>query len=266
MKILRITGCVVLLVGIHLTALSRVAVFPGDAAFLRMEYAEAVRQYDSVLHVIAPHPDLLWRIARAHIAMGDVTEGAERIEHYNAAVEYSRHCVALDSTSADGYAWLAASLGSIAMDAGSKQKVRLANDIKRSLDRAVALDPKNDVAWSILGTFYRSLGGIGWIERRLADLLLGTLPPGGYEESERAFLRAVELAPQTVRHRFELALLYEATDRPALAAQEYRQCLLLPPQMSSDRRRQAEARKWLERNQPALIPQDRVNTMVLTGN
>lgn len=148
----------------------------------------------------------------------------------------------------EGFAWLGAALGSIAMDAGSKQKVRLANEIKRSLDRAVLLDSANDVAWSILGTFYRSLGGVSWIERQLATLLLGSLPEGGYEESEKAFRRAIQIAPNIVRHRFELAMLYDVTDRQELAAEEYRKCTLLSPQMASDRHRQADARQWLEKN------------------
>jgi len=234
---------------IQAPAASRVASFPGDEAFEKMDYRTAERQYDSVLCVIAPHPDLFWRLARLHIAVGDVAEENERMEHYRYAEESARHCISLDSTNSEGYAWLGAALGSLAMDAGSRRKVELANEIKRCLDRAVALDPKNDVAWSILGTFYRSLGGVSWIERQLANLLLGSLPEGGYAESEQAFQRAIAIAPNIVRHRFELALLYEQTDRLAQAGAEYTQCTLLAPQMASDRKRKAEALKWLHENQ-----------------
>lgn len=61
------------------TALSHVPVFPGDDAFARMEYTQAVHQYDSVMHVQMPHADLFWRLCRVHIAIGDVTEGDERV-------------------------------------------------------------------------------------------------------------------------------------------------------------------------------------------
>jgi tetratricopeptide (TPR) repeat protein len=230
------------------SAASRVAVFAGDDAFVRMEYGRAVKQYDSVMQVVAPHADLFWRLARVHIAMGDVAEGDVRAAHYRQAVQCARHSVALDSTNADGYAWLAAALGSAAIDAGSKEKVRLANEIKRCLDRAVALDPGNDVAWSILGTFYRSLGGVSWIERQLANLLLGSLPEGGYHDAEDALRKAIAIAPGIVRHRYELAMLYEAMDRPEDAAVEYRTCTGLPPQMLSDLHRKADAAKWLEKN------------------
>lgn len=227
---------------------SRAIPFPGDEAFARMEYDTALLQYDSVLQVNAPYPELSWRMARLHIAMGDVAEGNARSVHYRSAEEHARHCVTLDSVNSQGYAWLAAALGNIAMNAGSRRKVELANEIKRCLDRAIVLDSTNDVAWSILGTFYRSLGGVSWIERQLAHLLLGSLPDGGYGEAEQAFRRAIALAPRTVRHRFELALFYEQTGRLDEAGVEYTQCTLLTQQMASDRERIEVAIKWLHEN------------------
>jgi tetratricopeptide (TPR) repeat protein len=240
----------VLLIGfLHLagsSAFSLVLSFPGDDAFVKMDYISAARQYDSVLQLVSPSPDLLWRLARLHIAMGDVVEGKERDDHYALAVEYARRCTTVDTTNSDGYAWYAAALGSAAMDVGARRKIEVAKEIKRSLERAIQLNSNNDIAWSILGTFYRSLGGISWIERQLAKLLLGRIPDGGYEESEDAFRRAILIAPGIVRHRFELALLYDETDRPAEAAEQYRQCTLLPQQMASDRSRREKSIKWLE--------------------
>jgi tetratricopeptide (TPR) repeat protein len=180
--------------------------------------------------------------------MGDASEENERKEHYRTAEDFAKRCIALDSTCSDGYAWLAAGLGNEAVDAGGRRKVQLANEIKRCLDRAVALDSTNDIAWSILGTFYRVLGGVSWIERQLANLLLGSLPEGGYAESEQAFHRAIAISPRAMRHRFELALLYEAMDRIDEARTEYAACASLQPQMISDRRRQAEADKWVREN------------------
>ena len=229
-------------------AASKGASFPGDDAFARCDYPSAERQYDSVLAVGPPNAELLWHLARLHIAMGDASEENERGEHYRAAGDFAKKCISLDSTSSEGFAWLAASLGNEAMEAGGKRKVQLANEIKKCLDRSVALDSTNDIAWSILGTFYRALGGVSWIERQLAKLLLGSLPEGGYTESEQAFRRAIAIAPQSMRHRFELALLYEAMDRTDEARVEYAACAALQPQMISDRRRLAKAEKWLQDN------------------
>jgi tetratricopeptide (TPR) repeat protein len=247
MRIPALFICFLLLAGS--SASSLVLSFPGDEAFTKMDYPRAAYQYDSVLQRVSPNPELLWRLARLHIAVGDVSDEKEREDHYKLAVEYAQRCTMLDSTNSEGYAWYAAALGSAAMDAGARRKIDAAREIKRCLDRAVTLNPNNDIAWSILGTFYRSLGGISWIERQLANLILGGIPSGGYEESEEAFHRAILIAPGIVRHRFELALLYEETDRPEEAAEQYRQCTLLPPQMASDRSRKERSIKWLREHQ-----------------
>ena len=80
---------------VHSPAASRVPSFPGDDAFVNMDYQTAERQYDSILCVIVPHPDLFWRLARLHVAMGDVAEENGRMEHYLSAEEYARHSILL---------------------------------------------------------------------------------------------------------------------------------------------------------------------------
>lgn len=80
---------------VHLPAASRVPSFPGDDAFVNMDYQTAERQYDSVLSVIAPHPDLFWRLARLHIAIGDVAEENGRMKNYRSAEEFARHSILL---------------------------------------------------------------------------------------------------------------------------------------------------------------------------
>jgi len=89
----------------------------------------------------------------------------------------------------------AAALGNIAMFEGSKGKVRLCNEIKQELDRALDLDSLDDVAYSIMGSFYLALGKVSWIERQLASVFLGSLPDGGFEEAEAALRRAIAIAP-----------------------------------------------------------------------
>ena len=70
------------------------------------------------------------------------------------------------------------------------------------------LKPDDDIAYTILGSFYRALGNVSWIERQLASVFLGNLPDGGYPEAEVALKKAIALAPGTLRHRQELGMLY----------------------------------------------------------
>ncbi len=209
--------------------------FPGDAAFTAIDYSSAMKSYDSV---VAAHPqdtDALWRLARLEVCIGDTVPSSERERHYRSAAGYARRCLALDSTVGQAHSWLAAALGNIAMYEGSSEKVRLCDSIKRELDRALAYDAADDLAYSILGSFYRALGKVSWFERTLANLLYGSLPPGGFVESEGALKQAIRLSPTMMRHHFELALLYRDWGREEEANGELRLVLDCPVHVAGDR-------------------------------
>ena len=165
-------------------ALSTPGMMGGDEEFARLEYARAEETYDSALAAAADSAQYLWRLSRLYVCMGDMAERERKEETYRTAVAYAERCIRADSTIAQGHTWKAAALGNIAMFEGSKGKVRLCNEIKRELDRAIALDSLDDVAYSILGSFYLALGKVGWFERQIATVFLGSLPDGGFEEAE----------------------------------------------------------------------------------
>lgn len=218
----------------------------GDQEFACRDYPLALAVYDSVLTTSADSADVLWRIARAYVCLADVAPDVERLGLYRRAEEYALRSICSDSTKSEGHTWRAAALGNVAMFEGSKMKVRLCSVIKRELDRAIELNPRDDIAFSILGSFYKKLGDVSWLERQLAALFLGDLPEGGYVESERALKQAIVLAPQVIRHHFELGTLYMELDRNQEALEEFRQVLTLPLLLASDAARQLSAARFVK--------------------
>jgi tetratricopeptide (TPR) repeat protein len=217
----------------------------GDSAFTQLRYAEARGHYLTELQSAPRSAAVLWRMARLmNVAAGTAT-GEEKHDQYREAERYARSCVAADSSVAEGHTWLAVSLGNLAMFEGSKAKVRLANEIKGELDRALALNRNDDVAYSILGSFYRALGNVSWIERQLAAVFLGSLPSGGYAEAEQALKKAIALAPGGLRHRYELGLLYADWGKDDEARKTLQECLRLTPLLASDRADQERIREKL---------------------
>jgi len=216
----------------------------GDQAFASMKYDEAVTIYESLLSRDSTESEVFWRLARVHVCMGDVQEGKEREIHYRRALYFARRCVTVDSQSSAGYTWLAAALGNTAMFEGSRTKVAYCREIKRLLDIAIVLDPKNDVAYSILGSFYRQLANVNWLERSLADLLMGGLPQGGRKESEDALTKAIAIAPNIIRHRYELGLLYKEWSKDDQARETFEVARQLQPSMVSDYKRLAQIEEW----------------------
>lgn len=225
--------CIALIV----TIFSSAPLQRGDAQFIKQEYFSAIASYEEHLKHNTEDAEALWRIARALISIGDVAPKQDREQHFRNAEQYATRAVKSDSMNSDAHTWRAVTLGYIALFEGSKTKVRLCNEIKHELDAAIRLNPKNDVAYSIYGTFYRTLGKVTWYERTLANLLLGGLPDGGYSEAERALKKAIELSPTLIRHHFELGMVYLETERTEEARKVFTEALKLPVLLASDHQR-----------------------------
>lgn len=215
----------------------------GDREFRRMNYLRAVALYDSVLATTTDSVVVLWRIARAWTCLADTAAEENKLAFYKQARTFARRSVRADPMNSEAHAWLAAAIGNIAMFEAGKSKVKLCLVIKKELDVAIGLDSCNDVAYSVLGSFYKALGDVSWVEKQLASVFLGGLPEGGYKESDAAFRRAIELAPDVIRNHFELGKVYMCQDRNSEALTEFRMVLSLPVVIGKDRLMQNVARE-----------------------
>lgn len=216
----------------------------GDRQFSQMNYLRAIALYDSVLATSADSVIVLWRMARAATCLADASVWEHRLDLYKQAKIFATRSVRADSMNSEAHAWLAAAIGNIAMFEGGTTKVKLTRVIKKELDVAIRLNPRNDIAYSILGSFYKALGDVSWIEKQLATVFLGGLPDGGYEESDVAFRKAIELAPDVIRNHYELGKVYLSLERNAEALVEFRKVLSLPLSIEKDRQMQRSAQRF----------------------
>lgn len=221
-----------------------------DVLFDKAQWSSAYGILKDLEKKYPDNAEVLWRLASHMINDGDGTRNAEKKEAlYRKAVKYSRAAVKADDGNANAHAYLAASWGSVGMFEGGKEKVKLANKIRDALNHALKLDPNNQVALTIYGTWHREVSDVSWIERQLANMFLGSLPEGSIEESIRYFKKAIKLGPEVFRHRFELALSYLAADRHKDAAASFRAALKCPTRWKTDDPRRPRVREWLKENE-----------------
>ncbi len=218
----------------------------GDEAFGRMEYPAAVRAYEKALEDNPADALVLWRVARVYVCMAETLAEPGRSDWMRRAEEVARRSIAADSTRAEGHTWRAAALGYLALSAGMHEQVRLLREILAETEKALAINPGDDAAYSIRGSLYRALGNAGWLRRQVARLFVGALPPGGYEEAEAEFQRAVLLAPDVKRHHYELGVLYLDWGRVEAARQALERARDLPIRVAIDRPRQQKIVELLE--------------------
>jgi tetratricopeptide (TPR) repeat protein len=225
-----------------------------DKELREMNYPKADSIYSSELRKNPGNADLYWKLARLQVSMGESfsSEHAElRLQHYRKAAEYAHTSINLDSTNAKGHTWLAASLGVMADRIGNREKLNRATEIKRELDTALRLNPNDETALSLLGSYYREAANIGWFKRMVANTFIGDVPKGNYELAEKAFKKAMALDPQIMRNYHELALICIERGNREEAVRMMKIALEKPILIGSDKRRIEEMRALVKKYSPA---------------
>jgi tetratricopeptide (TPR) repeat protein len=154
---------------------------------------------------------------------------------YATAVTYARKAIAVNSNDTWGHFCLSAAMGKKVLLLGKKEQIDASKVIKIEIDKAIELDVSNDLAYHALGRWHRRMAEIGGAKRALGSLFYGSIPKGSFAESEKLFLKAIELHPGYVNHHYELGLTYEALEKFDLAAAEFQKAIDLPVSSSKDK-------------------------------
>ncbi|NTW82815.1 MAG: hypothetical protein HGB36_05535 [Chlorobiaceae bacterium] len=221
-----------------------------EKAFWNLNYRKADSIYIAELARSPGNAELYWKKARTEVSIAesdDYDKKEARMRDYRQAEEHARKSISLDSTSSKGHAWLAASLGIMADNVGSKEKLRRANEVKRELDIALRINPHDETALSILGSYYKEAANIGWLQRLLGNTFVGKMPEGNIQLAEKAFRKAILADPRIIRNYHELGLLLLENDRKAEAVPLLKMALDKPVLFASDRRRLEEIRQSLKK-------------------
>ena len=205
-----------------------------DSAFKRLDYPAALASYRQVLSVAPDRAEVLWKLARLRVIQSEATDSGLDEPLLREAELFARQAVRSDPSCAQARVWLAGTIGFLALTAPVGDQVKMSREIMAQTDTALALDPRDDVVYSIRGSFFHALGNVGWVKKNLAALFLGSVPPGGYAESEVALRKAIEFAPLVMRHQYELAILYIDWGREEEAVEVLRRAAQLPVQVASD--------------------------------
>ncbi len=219
----------------------------GDSLFNVYDNHGALTAYLEALKLDSLNYEANWKTSRAYVDIGETLEGDERAEYFKNAEKYAQKAVKIDTLGAKGHLQLAIALGRVALDAGAKERIQMSKEIKRQVDLAIKYDPRDDIAYHVLGRWNRKLANLSWIETTFANMFLGGVPDEATNENAVAsFKRAIELHPNHINHHLELGITYEMMGLEEDARKEYQKCLDLPKSDSSDDEHKAQAKERLE--------------------
>lgn len=180
----------------------------GDALDLKFNTA-ALQYYLSAEKTEPSNVRLLVHIARQYrYLMYDATTSAEKLKLGGIALSYGQRAAALGPNDSEAQLSPAITYGKLLPFQGSKEQVAATPLIKTAVDKAIRIDPRNDVAWHVLGRWHQVLADISMLKRMLGGLIYGKLPPSTNEEAVVCFDKAIALNPRRLRHYIELGRTY----------------------------------------------------------
>jgi tetratricopeptide (TPR) repeat protein len=219
----------------------------GIAATQARDLPAALRQFEAALKQDPSNYEANWRAALTLGLMGDPfpmkAKSARRDSLYARAERYAQRAVAANPAGADGHFALAASLGRAALMVGPEEKVRRASVIRNEALRALAIDPRHDGAYHIMGRWNAEVMRLPGIGRFVAKHFLGgrVFDQASWPRAIGYMKRAVELAPGRIYHHLALADIYLDTGQRREAEAQLRLVDSLPVReaMDSNYRQQA---------------------------
>jgi tetratricopeptide (TPR) repeat protein len=209
----------------------------------------ALRQFQAALDRDSSSYPANWRGSLILLTLGeqipDGKKNAERDSLYAEAERYARRAVAADPTGADGHFVLAASVGRASLTMGKKARIRRAAVIRSEALRTIALNPRHDGAYHILGRWNAEIMRISGLGRFFAKSFLGAgiFNQASWGKAIYNMEKAVQLDPGRIYHHLELAEIYAERKRVADAQTQLDLVDSLPEReiMDSVYKRQATA-------------------------
>ena len=221
----------------------------GTAAMQVHDLPTALAHYEAALALDSTDYEANWRASIVLLDQGeqipDSVRSPERDSLYARAERLARRAVAADSIDANGHFALAAAVGRASLSMGKKARIRRARIIRDEAERTIAIDPRHDGAYHILGRWNAEIMRLSGLSRFFAKSLLGAgiFSEASWEGAISNMERAVALDPGRLYHHLELAQIYVDRKRYDDARAQLRELEALPDReiMDSVYRREAQA-------------------------
>jgi tetratricopeptide (TPR) repeat protein len=183
------------------------------------------RRYNDLMHqtqFIAAQKDLL---GRALVCAQDAVKAEPKnaIAHASVAVCYAKECMLADT----------------------KTSLIDSRLFKSEAEVAIHFDPRQDVAWYLLGRWNYGIANVGFFSRTYVRVVYGRLPPASNADAIADYTHAIAIAPNHILYHESLAEAYRTIGDKKSAQAEWMKCLALAPLNPDDLQAKQQAAKAL---------------------
>ena len=219
----------------------------GDEALTKFDLQAAVDAYREARHAAPDNYEAAWKFSRALADKATLSRIRAEVEQLCIDAETAgRDAVRLSPNDSKGHAYLSIAVGKRAMFAGGKCKVELSKEVKTEADKAIELNPKENLAYHVLGVWNREMADLNWMLKKFAEMFYGRFPPASLDEAVKDLRKASELAPTVVSHQVELGITLAAARKWPEAKSTLEHALAMPKVWVTDDYYKGLAKQKLE--------------------
>lgn len=220
----------------------------GDSLFSLLKYEDALKMYQAAYQKNSSDYETLWRLSMVYLNIGEgLSDEKEAQKHYETALNYAQKATEINPEGDWGWTYVAAVNGRIALSKGGKEKVKYAMVIKESVNKALKINPDNDLANFIWGSYNFEAATLNPVLRSFAKTLFGEVPQGTIEDAEKYIKKATILNPGRIQYHYELARVYDHQKKSDEAIASLKKAVSLKPQTREDFEYLNLAKKMLEK-------------------
>ena len=217
-----------------------------DLAVKRHDLQSALRIYDATRPLQSGNASNLCVLCHRYCDLGYLTDstGVQK-QLLDRALACAQQAVTDDPKNATAHASLAVCYAKNCRYVDIKTQLADSRTFKAEAEKAIALDPTQDVPYYLLGRWNYGIAGLGVLSRTYVKVVYGGLPHASYEDAILNFKKACMLSPNRILNHAGLAMAYEVAGAKTLELVELQKCCALKPLGPEDVEALKDARKKL---------------------
>lgn len=229
------------------TAAERTAA--GDREVAARNLTAALADYRDALALDSMNVAALTKAAHTAVDLGEFDPATdERAALYRSAEQYARRAAAANPNDANAHFVLAMALGRNALTMGTRDKIRMAGEVRREALAALQLDPAHGGALHVMGVWNAEIMRLSGLSRVFAKTFLGAqiFNEASWDNAQRYMEQAVAAEPNRITHHLDLGRVYADRGMKDKAAEQFQWVVNAPVTEYNDPHYKADAAKRLE--------------------